>query len=116
MLPAPSQGAIGVEVTAERGDVRAWIAAIGHGPTHAAVMAERRLLEALGGDCRSAVAAYAYPDGGEVWLRAELLAPDGSEVQRGEARFAADERGVAAELAAQLLANASPALRGMFGQ
>jgi len=116
MLPAPSQGAIGVEVMAGNEDVRALIAAIDHDATHDCVAAERQLLEALGGDCRSAVAAYARIDGGPIWLRAELLAPDGSEVRHGEIRFGPDGHGAPAALAARLLAEASPALRGMFGR
>lgn len=114
MLPAPSQGAIGVEVLADHAEMRALVDAIDHGPTHRCITAERQLLEALGGDCRSAVAAYACMDGGRVWLRAELLSPDGSEIHSGEAHFAPGEQGAAAALAGELLADASPALREMF--
>jgi hydroxymethylbilane synthase len=114
MLPAPSQGAIGIEVATGNEEVRALMTAIDHGPTHHCIAAERQLLEALGGDCRSAVAAYACMDGEQIWLRAEILADDGSEIQRGEVRFAPCEQGPAAALGAELLARASPALRGMF--
>jgi hydroxymethylbilane synthase len=102
LLPAPAQGAIGVEILAARDDLRALLAAIDHRPTHAAVTAERAFLAALGGDCHSAVAAQAT---GNV-VRAEILSADGREVQAGE--------GEPAALARALLAKASPALRGMF--
>lgn len=102
LLPAPAQGAIGVEILAERDDLRALLAAIDHRPTHEAVAAERGFLAALGGDCRSAVAALS--EGG--LLRAEILSADGGEVHSGE--------GAPAELAERLLAAASPALRAMF--
>ena len=102
LLPAPAQGAIGVEILAARDDLRALAGAIDHRLTHAAVDAERAFLAALGGDCRSAVAALAQ--GGR--LKAEILSADGREVQAGE--------GEPAELARRLLAQASPALRAMF--
>ncbi|HYJ51778.1 MAG TPA: hydroxymethylbilane synthase [Allosphingosinicella sp.] len=102
LLPAPAQGAIGIEVLAEREDLRETLARIDHGPTRTDVTAERAFLAALGGDCHSAVAALAS-DG---IVRAEILSPDGREVHRGE--------GAPAALAEQLLAAASPALRAMF--
>ena len=80
------------------------LATIDHRPTHEAVNAERAFLAALGGDCHSAVAAFA--SGGIV--RAEILSADGSEIQAGE--------GEPADLARRLLAAASPALRAMFGR
>jgi hydroxymethylbilane synthase len=104
LLPAPAQGAIGVEILAGRDDLRALIAAIDHEPTHQAVNTERALLAALGGDCHSAVAALAAG----ALVCAEVLSPDGSEVQSGE--------GEPADLARRLLAAASPALRAMFGR
>jgi len=104
LLPAPAQGAIGVEIAAGRDDLRELLAAIDHAPTHEAVAAERAFLAALGGDCHSAVAALAQ---GGV-LHAEILRADGSEVHRGE--------GEPAELASRLLAAASPALRATFGR
>jgi len=102
LLPAPAQGAIGIEILAERGDLRDLLAAIDHRPTHEAVRTERAFLAALGGDCHSAVAALA--EGGA--LRAEILASDGSESHAGE--------GEPEELAGRLLAQATPALRAMF--
>ena len=104
LLPAPAQGAIGIEVLADCGDLRALLEAIDHKPTHDAVDCERAFLAVLGGDCHSAVAALAT--GGVV--RAEILSADGSEVRAGE--------GAPAALARQLLAAASPALRAMFGR
>jgi len=104
LLPAPAQGAIGAEILAERTDLRAVLRAIDHQATHEAVAAERAFLAALGGDCRSAVAALAA--GNRV--RAEILSPDGREIRSGE--------GEPAALAHKLLAEASPALRAMFAR
>lgn len=102
LLPAPSQGAIGVEVLSGRADLRDLLAGVDHEPTHDAVNIERAFLAALGGDCHSAVAALAH---GAV-VKAEILSADGREVHKGE--------GAPAELARRLLDAASPALRAMF--
>ena len=114
MVPAPSQAAIGIETLAGNEKVSALVAAVDDRPTRLAVGAERDFLAALGGDCRSAVAAHAQCHGDRVRLRAEILASDGSEIRAGEAEFAAGSDGAAAALARELLALASPALRAMF--
>jgi hydroxymethylbilane synthase len=114
-LPAPSQGAIGVEVRADDRRIRALIHDVDHRPTHVCVAAERRLLARLGGTCRSAVAALAQMDRGRIHLRAEILAPDGREVQSGEIVYTvAKEEERPGELAAELLGRASPGLRHLF--
>ncbi len=110
MLPAPAQGAIGVEQLSDRDDLAALVAAIDDPDTARCVTAERAFLAALGGDCRSAVAARAEAEHVRIRLRAELLAPDGSEVQAGET--APDES--PEDLARALLGRASPMLRAMF--
>ena len=102
LLPAPAQGAIGIEILAARDDLRTLLDAIDHRPTHAAVAAERAFLAALGGNCHSAVAALAE-DGR---LKAEILSADGGEVHAGE--------GEPEALARRLLEQASPALRATF--
>jgi hydroxymethylbilane synthase len=115
MLPAPSQGAIGIEARAGDDAVRGWLAAIDHRDTHLCVKAERTLLAALSADCRSPVAALGIIEGDQIWLRAEIYAADGSEMVSGEARFDVDYAAAASVLAADLLARASPALRVSFG-
>ncbi|HEY6916680.1 MAG TPA: hydroxymethylbilane synthase [Allosphingosinicella sp.] len=114
MLPAPSQGAVGIEVLADNRDVRRLVEAIDHRPTSLCVRAERRLLAALGGDCRSPVAALATLSGEDIFLRAEILTNDGRERQAGEILFALDDEDAPARLAAILLDAASPALRSLF--
>ena len=113
LLPAPAQGAIGIETLASRDDMRALLGAVDHQPTSACVLAERALLTALQADCRSPVAALAMISDGAIYLRAEILAIDGSEVVHGESRIDADHS--AATLARDLLDRASPALRALFG-
>lgn len=114
MLPAPSQGAIGIEILAGNDEVGALVSAIEDRPTRLAVDAERAFLAALGGDCRSAVAAHAQCHGDRIRLRAEILSSDGSEVRAGEREFAVGTEREAEALARELLARASPGLRAMF--
>lgn len=114
LLPAPSQGAIGVEVTSDNETIADLVAAIDDRPTSLAVGAERAFLAALGGDCRSAVAAQGQCHGERIRLRAEILSSDGAEVRSGEREYAVGEDGEAGKLAEWLLGLASPALRAMF--
>ncbi|PTQ13394.1 hydroxymethylbilane synthase [Sphingomonas oleivorans] len=114
MLPAPAQGAVGIETLAAREDVRAALAAIDDACTSACVRAERALLAALGADCRAPVAALALREGDMIRLRAEILREDGRSFEAGEARFAVDALEAAAELARDLLARAEPDLRAHF--
>ena len=80
MLPAPAQGAVGIEARADdardaaRCSPRSTIVA-----THVCVLAERALLAALGADCHSPMAALARIDGDDASTsRAELLSEDGA--------------------------------------
>ncbi len=114
-LPAPGQGAIGIECRADDAAIRALLAAIDDAPSRAAVMAERALLAALGGNCHSPVAVLTTADGGMLILRAALFSPDGTERCDGEARFALGDLASPARLAAQLLARAVPAIAVHFG-
>ena len=114
MLPAASQGAIGIDCLSARAEIAALLAPVNHAPTFACVMAERAFLEALGGTCHSPVAAQATVDGATLQLQAEILSENGSECQKGFIRFAATDGDAPARLAHQLLDQASPALRALF--
>ena len=113
-LPAPAQGAVGIEVRAEDRRTRILAHAIDHAATSACVMAERRLLEGLNGNCRSPVAALALIDDGHIRLRAELLSEDGSAVEAGERQFPAEDRAAPLDLAREMLARAAPSIRALF--
>lgn len=114
MLPAPAQGAIGIEIRANDARLSALVAAINHRPTFDCVMAERAFLAGVGGDCRSAIAALAEQEGDMIRLRAELYNPDNAERVTGAVRFAPDDARAPHALAAELLGQASPELRGYF--
>lgn len=114
MLSAPGQGAVGVEILSAREDLRVVIAAIDDRVTNRCVRAERAFLAALGGDCHSAIAARATIEEGKIRLDAEILSADGSEVHAGTLLLESDA--AAADLARDLLDQASPALRATFGR
>jgi len=113
LLPAASQGAIGIECRAADGDTLALILAIDHAPTNCAVAAERAFLAALGGDCRSPVAAHAHwRDDGMLQLDAEIFSEDGAEHAVGHALIDHDD--AAAALARRLLDDAPETVRQLF--
>ena len=113
LLPAASQSAIGIECRSDDDKVRALIAAIDHTPTHVAVAAERAFLAALGGDCRSPVAAYAhFRADGSLRLDAEIFSDDGAEHAAGHVLVTG--AGEAEALAHRLLDEAPEAVRRLF--
>ena len=79
MLPAPGQGALGLQTRQEHSvDVRTLVRALHDPVTAAAVTAERMFLQALGGGCGEPIAAYAEYDAedllhmeGIAWLIGE---------------------------------------------
>lgn len=107
MLPAASQGAIGIDCLSARTELTPVLAAINHAETFACVMAERLFLEVLSGNCHSPVAALAVVKDKGVWLSGQILSEDGSESISGKG-----DDPVA--LAQHLLAQASPELKALF--
>lgn len=59
MVPAAGQGAIGIEARVDDNRVRALLAAINDAETMRCVQLERRILAALGGDCKTPIGVYA---------------------------------------------------------
>ncbi len=114
MLPAASQGAVGIECRSDDMRTRALLAAIDHRPTHVAVAVERAFLAALSADCHSPVGAHARYENGALLLSGQILSGDGSLSHQGD--MVIDEPGNAAALAHRLLAEAHPDLRGLFAQ
>jgi len=86
MLPAVAQGAIGIERRIDDAATDAVLAPLRCHETGARLACERALLAALDGSCQTPIAALALIEGDEIWLRAEILRPDGSEVLRDEGR------------------------------
>lgn len=78
MLPAPAQGAIGIETRRDQEDLNAVLAPLNDRSTELEITAERAFLRALDGNCRTPIAALARLDGENLTLRGEILAKDGS--------------------------------------
>lgn len=112
-LPAPAQGAIGIECRSDDMQMRDWLCAIDHAASHAQVMAERALLLALGGNCHSPIAVLTTGED-TLTMRAAIFSPDGSVRVDGSASFAAGDRDAPAELARSLLADAPAAIAAFF--
>jgi hydroxymethylbilane synthase len=84
MLPAPGQGALGVECLAARADVVALLAPLADAATAACVRAERTVSRALGGSCTLPLAAFAELDAEKIRLRSLVASADGRRVLRCE--------------------------------
>ncbi|MGB3147787.1 MAG: hydroxymethylbilane synthase [Paracoccaceae bacterium] len=107
MLPAVAQGAIGIERRLADDRAAALLSAIHDRPTGERLAAERAFLTRLDGSCQTPIAGLALHDGAGLWLRGEILRPDGSEVIKGERRVAiADAAAAGQDLARELLAKA----------
>ena len=78
MLPAPAQGAIGIEIRKEREDLKAVLEPLNDPAAQLETTAERAFLRALDGNCRTPIAALARWDGKQLALKGEILAKDGS--------------------------------------
>lgn len=113
-LPAPAQGAIGIECRSDDARTREWLAAIDHTPSRAEALAERALLAGLGGSCHSPIAVLCEAAGAMLMMRAALFSPDGAERVEGSATFPAGDADGPARLAADLLARATPGIAAHF--
>lgn len=113
MLPAVAQGAIGVERRSGDARVAAMLAAVHDHGTGLQLASERAFLLRLDGSCQTPIAGLAVLEGGTLWLRGEILRPDGSASITGERRAAAgDGAAIGTDLAEELLGRAGP---GFFG-
>ena len=102
-LPAPGQGALGVECLDSREDLKKSLQFLQDASTAACVRAERAVSRALGGSCTIPLGAYAESEGGRIRLRALVASPDGRRVVRADAVGDDPER-LGADIAGRLRA------------
>lgn len=114
MLPAPAQGAVGIECRADDNRARELLAAIDDPQTHACILAERAFLAELEADCHSPVAALAVIQGAILTLSAELLSEDGAHSVHGQIEGAPTDHEVPRALARELLGRAPPEIARLF--
>lgn len=82
--PAPAQAALAAEARSDDEEVLQLLRQLVHGPTAAAVEAERALLRAAGSGCRLPLGAFAEVQGDQMRLFATATPPDGSTSYRVE--------------------------------
>ena len=113
-LPAPSQGAIGIECLEANSLGFQAIAALDDEASRREVEHERALLRHLRGTCHSPIGVDCRSADGAMTMRAAIFSGDGCEMIEGEARFPAIDEGGAAGLAQDLLSRASPKVKALF--
>ena len=110
-LPAPGQGALGIEVLAGDATMAAVVAPLNDAMTAHCVKAERALSRALGGSCQVPLGGYAVIDNGQLWLRGFVASVDGQRMVAAEVRGdPADDEALGLQLAADLRAQGADAI------
>ena len=103
MLPAASQGVIGIECLDNNIELKAVLSELNHGPTVRTTSAEREVARFLDASCQSPVAAHAVMADEQLTITALAALPDGTEVLRETASGdAADAVAIGARVATLL--------------
>ncbi|GLQ16701.1 porphobilinogen deaminase [Maritalea porphyrae] len=83
-MPAPAQGAIGIECREDDTRTRELITVLNHAGTAAALVAERHFLHGLDGSCRTPIGAYTEIDGNDMKVIGQILSINGTTAFEGE--------------------------------
>lgn len=103
MLPAASQGVIGIECLSNDVEIKSVLGSLNHHDTVQTTNAEREVARVLDASCQSPVAAYAVVEGGTLTIDGLVALPDGSEHLRESVSGDADDAvSVGARLAEML--------------
>ncbi|HEY3298271.1 MAG TPA: hydroxymethylbilane synthase [Armatimonadota bacterium] len=81
-LPAVGQGALAVQARDGEEDLLEILHALDHTESRTAVLAERSLMQALGGGCQFPLGALAVVEDGTITLQGMLAGPDGQQILR----------------------------------
>ena len=110
-LPAPGQGALGIELVEGDAAMATIVAPLDDPQTAHCVKAERAFSRALGGSCQVPLGGYAVIDDGQLWLRGFVASVDGKEMVAGELLGdPADDEALGRQLAEQLRARGADAI------
>ena len=113
-LPAPGQGALGIEIKSADVDTATLLAPFNDDATRAATAAERGVSRGLGGSCQVPLAAYAEAEGEALRLRALVGNAKTGVYVEAEARGPmADPEALAARVVEQLSALGALTLLGL---
>lgn len=112
MLPAPGQGALGIEICEGQPAMQHIADGLADAATAACVRAERAFSRRLGGSCHLPIAGFAVVDGAQqFWLRGLVASVDGTQIIAGDCRGAWDQaETLGTALAESLLAKGADAL------
>ena len=103
-LPAVGQGAVGIECRLDDQRLIDLLAPLNDKDTNDRVKCERAMNLTLEGGCQVPIGSYSILEGEQIWLRALVGEPDGSQMVRGEIRGKRDDaEQLGIELANQLL-------------
>ncbi|MBB3209956.1 hydroxymethylbilane synthase [Rhodopirellula rubra] len=109
MLPAPGQGALGIEVRSDDAFARDALANLDDLETRLAVVAERTVLAELHGGCLAPIAAYGTVEKesddqpGELCLSVVVMSPDGTQRLEEHARCTLDHAAATTDVAAAVM-------------
>lgn len=90
-LPAAGQGAMAIEILSARQDLFEALAPLNDLSSSQAVSAERTVSKAFGGSCQIPLAAFAQINDGQMYLRAMVATPDGSQSCQSEVHGKAED-------------------------
>lgn len=103
-LPAVGQGALGIEIRADRADLFACLAPLNDADTAACVRAEREMSRRLNGSCQVPLGGFAELHAGVLSLRGFVALPDGRQLIRAAASGAPEQpEALGAQVAQALL-------------
>lgn len=100
-LPAPAQGALGIQVRSDDRHTYDIARKLNHELTETLVTAERSFLKNFGGGCHIPLGAYAYMNGNVIVLEGLIASTDGAFVARGTSTGISPEE-IGAELSAEI--------------
>ena len=104
-IPAVGQGALGIEIRADRIDLIEVLAPLNHMDTQLCVEAERGFSRALAGSCTVPLGAYALREGDNINMTGFVASVDGRQMLRESVTGSVDNaETVGQELAAKLVA------------
>lgn len=87
-LPAVGQGLLAIELRSDDYELGQRLRALEDPEAAVLAAAERAILAVVEGDCRTPVAGFGQRKGADLYLRALLARPDGTQLRRGELRVA----------------------------
>src|SRR5512134_81900 len=109
MLPAVGQGAIGVTCREDDSEMRALTAALSDEAAGIEIAAERAMLAALDGSCRTPIGGLARASAAGLHLRGLVAQPDGRRIFTGERHGSCkDAEAIGADLGGELRRRAGP--------